>query len=77
MVEPPLLPVEMPLPNGPGANGELPEPTFPGVAEPQPAAPPPPPATGAARVLRFLGKARVLNPFRQKAPKPAGEIQEK
>jgi len=77
MVEPPLLPVEMPLPNGPGANGELPEPTFPGVAEPQPATPPPPPATGAARVLRFLGKARVLNPFRQKAPKPAGEIQEK
>jgi len=67
----------MPGPNEPSVNGELPEPTFPGVAEPQAADLPPPPATGAGRVLRFLGKARVLNPFRQKAPKPASEIQEK
>ncbi|MDP2999453.1 MAG: protein kinase [Bryobacterales bacterium] len=77
LVEPPALPVEMPGPNRPGANGELPEPTFAGFAEPQPADLPPPPVTGAGRVLRFLGKARVLNPFRQKAPKPAEEIQEK
>jgi serine/threonine-protein kinase len=64
LIEPPALPVEMP------------EPAFSGVAEPQLAALPPPPPTGAGRVLRFLGKARVLNPFRQKAPKPAEESQE-
>ncbi len=77
LVEPPVLSAEMPGPNEPSVNGELPEPTFPGVAEPQPADLPPPPPTGAGRVLRFLGKARILNPFRQKAPKPASEIQEK
>jgi serine/threonine protein kinase len=77
LAEPPVFPVEMPGLNGPGANGELPEPRFPAAAEPQQAAPPPAPATGAGRVLRFLGKARVLNPFRQKAPRPAGENQER
>jgi serine/threonine-protein kinase len=77
LVEPPVLPVAMPGPNGPSANGELPEPQFLHAAEPQQAAPPPAPATGAGRVLRFLGKARVLNPFRQKAPKSADEKQEK
>jgi serine/threonine-protein kinase len=73
MLEPPVLLVEMPEPNGPGVIGELPEPRFPDIAEIQPAAPPPAPATGAGRVLRFLGNARALNPFRQKIPKPADE----
>jgi hypothetical protein len=69
--------VEMLGPNGPSATGELPEPKFLHTAELQQADLPPAPATGAGRVLRFLGKARVLNPFRQKAPKPADEKQEK